>query len=160
MAAGYRGWFGNFSTRGVVVRPMDIAAALEHARTTRNGILTTIRRDGRPQLSNITHSVGDDEVIRISVTGDRAKYHNLARDPRASLYVGRDDFWAYVVIDGDVTMPPVAADPHDATVEELIRLYREVRGEHSDWDDYRRAMVADHRTVVRLTPSHAYGYLG
>jgi len=160
MRAGYRGRFGNFSTRPVVVGHMDIAAALEHARTSRNGILTTIRRNGRPQLSNITHSVGDDGVIRISITGDRAKYHNLIRDPRASLYVGRDDFWAYVVIDGEVTMPPVAADPDDATVEELIRLYREVRGEHPDWDDYRRAMVADRRTVVRLTPTHAYGYVG
>ena len=160
MRAGYRGRFGNFSAHGVVVGPMDIAAALEHARTTRNGILTTIRRDGRPQLSNISHSVGDDGVIRISITGDRAKYHNLLRDPRGALYVGRDDFWAYVVIDGDVTMPPVAADPNDDTVEELIRLYREIRGEHPDWDEYRRAMVADHRTVVRLTPTHAYGFVG
>jgi PPOX class probable F420-dependent enzyme len=160
MCAGYRGRFGNFSTRPVVVSRMDIATALEHARTTGNGILTTIRRDGRPQLSNITHSVGDDGVIRISITGDRAKYHNLVRDPRGSLYVGRDDFWAYVVLDGDVTMPPVATEPDDATVDELVSLYRSLRGEHPDWDEYRRAMVADHRTVVRLTPTHAYGYLG
>src|SRR6266496_1762778 len=158
MGAGYRDPFGNFSNRPVVVGRMEISAALEHARTTRNGVLATIRRDGRPQLSNISHSVGADGVIRISITADRAKYHNLARDPRGSLYVGRDDFWAYAVIDGDVTMPPVASGPDDDTVEELVRLYRDVQGEHPDWDDYRRAMVADRRTVVRLTPTHAYGW--
>ena len=160
MTAGYRGWFGNFSTHSLVVCGMDLTTALEHARTTHNGVLTTIRRDGRPQLSNISHSVGADGVIRISITADRAKYHNLVRDPRGSLYVGRDDFWAYAVLDGDVTMPPPAADPADDTVEELIRLYREIRGEHPDWDDYRQAMVADRRTVVRLSPTHAYGWLG
>jgi len=160
MRAGYRSHVGNFSARATVVGPMEIADALEHARTTRNGILTTIRRDGRPQLSNIAHAVGADGVIRISITADRAKYHNLVRDQRASLYVGREDFMGYAVIDGEATMPPVAADPADPTVDELIDLYRALVGEHPDWDDYRRAMVADRRTVVRLTPTHAYGWLG
>ena len=58
-------------------------------------MLTTLRRDGRPQLSNIVYAVGGDDVIRVSVTADRAKTKNLARDPRASLYVLGDDFWAY-----------------------------------------------------------------
>ena len=138
---------------------MELDTAMAFVRDHSKGVLTTIRRDGRPQLSNIMYKVGDDGLIRVSLTATRAKTKNLARDPRGSLYVGRDDFWAYVVIDGEVTMPPIAADPQDDTVEELIRLYREIRGEHSDWDDYRRAMVADHRTVVRLTPTHAYGYL-
>jgi len=38
-------------------------------------------------------------------------------------------------------------------------LYRAVLGEHPDWDDYRRAMVADKRVVIRLRPTHAYGML-
>ena len=160
MCAGYRGPSGNFSVRLSVVVSVDIAAALEHARSTPNGVLTTIRRDGRPQLSNISHSVGSDGLIRISITADRAKFHNLTRDPRASLYVGQDDFQAYAVIDGDAFLPPPAADPHDATVDELVRLYTAIRGaEHPDWEDYRRAMVADRRTAVRLTPTHAYGYI-
>ncbi|MCU1394329.1 MAG: putative F420-dependent enzyme [Ilumatobacteraceae bacterium] len=139
---------------------MDITGALEFASTTRNGVLTTIKRDGRPQLSNISHQVGDDGLIRISITADRAKYWNLTRDARASLYVTRADFWAYVVIDGDASLAPVAAAPDDATVEALVALYRSMAGEHQDWDDYRRAMVADHRTVVTITPTHAYGMVG
>ena len=54
---------------------------------------------------------------------------------------------------------PVAADPGDATVEELVALYRSLSGEHPDWDEYRAAMVADGRLVVRLTPTRAYGML-
>jgi hypothetical protein len=53
----------------------------------------------------------------------------------------------------------VAATPDDATVEELVDLYRSLQGEHEDWDDYRVAMVAERRVVVRIRPNHAYGAL-
>jgi hypothetical protein len=51
----------------------------------------------------------------------------------------------------------VAADPNDATVEELIDVYRAVAGEHPDWDEYRAAMVADRRLVIRLAVERVYG---
>jgi PPOX class probable F420-dependent enzyme len=98
-------------------------------------------------------------VIRISITADRAKFVNLTRDPRATLHVSQPDFWAYVVFDADAEVAPVAAAPDDATVEELVELYRGVQGEHPDWDEYRAVMVSDRRTVVRLRPTHAYGML-
>jgi PPOX class probable F420-dependent enzyme len=71
---------------------MELAAALDFIRPRRNGVLVALKRDGRPQLSNITYTLGDDGVVRISITADRAKYTNLLRDPRASLYVGKEDF--------------------------------------------------------------------
>ena len=117
----------------------------------------TIMRDGRPQLSNIVYSMDADGLVRISVTATRAKTKNLRRDPRASLYVAGDDFWRWIVLDGDVTLTPPAAAPADATVEELVALWRTLRGEHDDWDEYRNAMVADQRLVVRLRATHAYG---
>ena len=45
------------------------------------------------------------------------------------------------------------------TVEELVSLSRSLQGEHEDWDDYRAAMVAERRVVVRIRPTHAYGAL-
>lgn len=138
---------------------MDFAAALQFAVDHRNGVLVTLKRDGRPQLSNITYHLGDDDVIRISVTATRAKYRNMVRDQRISLHVARPDFWAYAVFEGDADLSPVATDTHDDTVEELVALYRAVGGEHPDWDDYRAAMVADQRVVVRLRPTHVYGML-
>lgn len=138
---------------------MDVNQALDFARSRRNGVLVTLKRDGRPQLSNITHVVIDDE-IKISITANRAKHANLLRDPRASLYVSREDFWGYVVLEGDAQMSDVSTKLDDPGVEELIEVYRAIAGEHPDWDDYRRAMVADKRVVVRLRPTHAYGMLG
>ena len=138
---------------------MDLATALEFVATKHQGVLTSQKRDGRPQLSNIAYQVGDDGIIRISVTDGRAKTANLRRDPRASLHVTRDDFYAYAVIEADVEVTPVAAEPDDATVDELVDYYRAVAGEHPDWDDYRRTMVADGRLVLRLHPARAYGML-
>ena len=139
---------------------MDLHDALDFARGRSNGVLTTLKRDGRPQLSNISYHLGADDVVRISVTDGRAKTANVRRDPRAGLYVSREDFWAYVVLEGDAELLPAAASPDDPTVEALVDLYRSIAGEHPDWDDYRRAMVADRRLVVLLRPMHAYGMLG
>jgi len=138
---------------------MELTTAVDFARTTKQSVLTTIRSNGRPQLSNVLHAVGDDGVIRISITADRAKYTNLVREPWAALHISRDDFFAYAVLEGDVSLTPVAAAPGDATVEELVTVYRALMGEHDDWDDYRRSMVTDKRVVVRLTPTRAYGML-
>ncbi|MEV0975240.1 PPOX class F420-dependent oxidoreductase [Streptomyces sp. NPDC049915] len=124
----------------------------------RGGVLVTLKRDGRPQLSNVSHHYDPDErVVRISLTDDRAKTRNLRRDPRASYHVTSADRWAYTVVEATAELTPVAQDPHDETVEELIRLYRAVAGEHPDWDDYRAAMVRDRRLVLRLPVERAYG---
>jgi PPOX class probable F420-dependent enzyme len=139
---------------------MELTDALAFAAERRNGVLVALKRDGRPQLSNIVYAVGDDGVVRISITADRAKYANLVRDPRISLHISRDDFWGYVVLEGDAELSAVAEDPADATVDELVDLYRALAGEHSNWEEYRAAMVADRRLVVRLRPSRAYGMLG
>lgn len=138
---------------------MEIATAIDFARQHRRGVLVTMKRDGRPQLSNVAYGVGDDGVVRISITADRAKYHNAVRDQRVSLHVARDDFYAYAVIDGDAAVSAVAADADDATVDELVALYRIIAGEHGDWHEYRAAMVSDRRAVLRLSPTHAYGML-
>jgi PPOX class probable F420-dependent enzyme len=135
---------------------MDLAAAVEFVRPRRNGVLTTLKRDGRPQLSNIAF-LADDGGVRISVTDSRAKTRNVRRDPRVSLYVPGDDFWHWVVIEGTATAGPPAAAPDDPVVEDLIALYRDLAGEHPDWDDYRRAMVDDGRLVLHIAPERAYG---
>jgi PPOX class probable F420-dependent enzyme len=138
---------------------MELSSALEFARSLHQGVLTTIRRDGRPQISNIIYGLDEAGTARISVTAGRAKTKNLQRDPRASLYVCGDNFWAYAVLEGLADLTPVASGPDDATVEELVALYRALSGEHPDWDEYRAAMVAERRLVVRITPTRAYGML-
>ncbi|MFF9688763.1 PPOX class F420-dependent oxidoreductase [Streptomyces sp. NPDC014623] len=122
------------------------------------GVLVTLKSDGRPQLSNVNHAYYPEEgVIRVSITEGRAKTRNLRRDPRASYHVTSDDRWAWTVADVTAELTPPAADPHDATVEQLVTLYQDVRGEHPDWDDYRRVMVQDRRVVLTLRIEHVYG---
>jgi len=122
------------------------------------GVLATIKREGRPQLSNVTYHFDQRNlVIEVSVTEPRAKTRNLRRDPRASILVSSDDGWSYAVAEGSAILTPPAASPHDDTVEALIALYRNVAGEHPDWDEYRQAMVTDRRVLLRLPVSHVYG---
>src|ERR1700757_332515 len=122
------------------------------------GVLAPIKRDGRPQLSNVSYYFDPRSVvIEVSITEPRAKTRNLRRDPRASILVSSDDGWTYAVAEGTAELSPPAADLHDDTVEKLIVLYRNIAGEHPDWDDYRRAMVTDRRVVMRLPISHLYG---
>ena len=124
----------------------------------RQGVLVTLRKDGRPQLSNVNYAwYPEEQTIRVSTTDDRAKTGNMRRDPRVSFHITSGDFWSYVVVDGHAELSAVARDPHDAAVEELVDLYRAVQGDHPDWDDYRAAMVRDRRLVVRLRAERAYG---
>lgn len=122
-----------------------------------HGVLVTLKRDGRPQLSNIAYVFGDDGTIRISVTDGRAKTANIRRDPRVSLHVTSDDFWSYAVVEGTATLTQVAQAPDDATVEQLVDYYRAVSGEHDDWDEYRQAMVDDRRLLIQVPIDRLYG---
>jgi PPOX class probable F420-dependent enzyme len=136
---------------------MDLTKALAFVRDSKQGVLVTIRSNGRPQLSNILFVPGDGDTLKISVTDDRAKTVNLRRDPRASLYVLGDNFWQYVVLEAAAELSPVAADPSDQTVEALVAYYRAGQGEHPNWDEYRAAMISDRRLIITLRPERAYG---
>jgi PPOX class probable F420-dependent enzyme len=136
---------------------MELNEALDFVRARNHGVLTTIRANGRPQLSNILYVPGDDGLLRISITDSRAKTVNMRRDPRVSLYVPGENFYQYVVIEGTAELSPVATDPHDDTVEQLVAYYRAGNGEHPDWDDYRAVMLADGRLICAVHPERAYG---
>jgi len=126
--------------------------ALDFIRARKNAVLTTIRANGRPQLSNILYVHGDDDVLRISVTDSRAKTVNMRRDPRVSLYVPATtstSTWSSRAR----PRSPGGRRSHDDTVEQLIAYYRAGNGEHSDWDDYRATMVADGRLIAAVHPS-------
>jgi PPOX class probable F420-dependent enzyme len=125
-----------------------------------HAVLVTMKKDGRPQLSNIFYVPGRiPSTVRISVTEGRAKTKNLRRDPRSSLHVTREDCFAYVVLEGDVALSPVAAQVDDPVVDELVDMYRLGQGDHPDWDEFRRVMVQDQRVVATFSATRAYGML-
>jgi PPOX class probable F420-dependent enzyme len=120
--------------------------------------VTTLKRDGRPQLSNVAYTFDlQRSLIRVSITDGRAKTKNLRRDPRVSFYVSAPDFRSYVVAEGEAELTPVTKSPDDATADELVEVYRAIAGEHPDWAEYRAAMVADKRLVLRIPVTRVYG---
>lgn len=124
------------------------------------GVLATLKRDGRPQLSNVDYVYYPDQrLLKISSTDRRAKVANLRRDSRASFHVTTEQGWSYAVLEGEAELTPVAAEKTDDTVQELIEVFRDMNGEHPDWEEYREAMVADRRLVIRLRINNTYGWI-
>jgi PPOX class probable F420-dependent enzyme len=135
---------------------MELTTALRNVSGRRNGVLTTLSSDGRPHLANIFFALIGDEV-KISVTNNRAKVRNLRRDDRASIWIPGDNFFQWLVLEGTAKLSPVASDPEDEVVEKLVDLYRSSGSEHPDWDEFRRAMIAEERILLSLRPTRAYG---
>jgi PPOX class probable F420-dependent enzyme len=127
---------------------IDREGLLAFVRPRHRALLLTRRADGWPQASPVTMGVGDDGDLLISTYPARAKVRNLRRDARASIVVMSDEFnGPWVQIDGE-------ADVVDApgSVEGLVEYFRNISGEHPDWDEYRSAMLAQGKSLIRVTP--------
>jgi PPOX class probable F420-dependent enzyme len=130
---------------------MDLERAREYMRANHRAVLATFRSDGLPQLSPVTVGVDTAGRAIISTRETAIKTKNLARDPRASLCVFTDQYfgeWIQAEGSAEVIGLPEAMDL-------LVDYYREVSGEHPDWDDYRSAMIRDQRVIVAITLTRA-----
>jgi len=128
-------------------RYVDRDELLKFVRPRHQGVLLTNRRDGWPQSSLVTLGVGDIGQILVSSYPERAKVHNLRRNPKASMVVMSDTFnGEWVQVDGTAQV----IDSPDS-VEGLVEYFRVISGEHPDWDEYRQAMVRQGKTVIRIT---------
>ena len=130
---------------------MDIAVAQQFLRENENAVLATWRRDGRLQMSPVT--VGLDAAGRAIISSRETAYkvRNLRRDPRAAVCVFVEAFtgpWVQIEGTAEIVTGPEAVEP-------LVDYYRRLAGEHPDWDDYRRVMLADQRALIRITIERA-----
>jgi PPOX class probable F420-dependent enzyme len=126
---------------------VDLPALLAFLRPRHQALLLTTRADGGPQLSPVTCGVDAEGRIVISTYPQRAKARNARRDPRVSVCVLSDRFNdPYVQVDGraEVLDLPEALEP-------LVEYFRCISGEHSDWDDYRAAMVRQGKCLIRIS---------
>ena len=122
---------------------------LDFVRPRHHMLLVTQRSDGRPQASPVTGGVDDAGRIVISTYPERAKTQNARQRPQVSVVVLSDDFGgAWVQVDGDCE---VIDSPE--SVEPLVEYFRNISGEHPDWDEYRRAMVEQGKSILRITPT-------
>lgn len=122
-------------------------ALLDFVRPRHHGILTTFRRDGRPQMSPVAMGVDGTDRVVVSTYPDRAKARNLRRDGRASVCVLSDDWdgpWVQVDGTAEVLDMPESLEP-------LVEYFRVIAGEHPDWDEYRDAMRRQGKSLIRVT---------
>lgn len=122
---------------------------LEFVRPRHQYILMTTRNDGSPQASPVTGGVDDSGRLVIASYPERAKVRNARTRSEVSVLVLSDSFNdAWVQVNGE-------AEVIDATddVEPFVEYFRNISGEHSDWDEYRRAMVDQGKSLLRITPT-------
>jgi PPOX class probable F420-dependent enzyme len=130
---------------------MDIAKALDFLRSNHWSVLVARKPNGDPQTSPVNHGVDAQGRVVISSREPAYKVRNIRRDPRVSLCAFTNRFYGeWVTIDGtaEIISLPEAMEP-------LVDLFRQIQGEHPDWDDYRAAMIRDKRLIIAITPVSA-----
>ena len=126
---------------------VDREALLAFLRGRSHAVLHTTRHDGSPQMSPVTYGVDGEGRVVVSTYPERAKVTNLRRRPAAwVLSLGSDFNDPWVQVDGTAEV----IDLPDS-VEPLVEYYRAISGEHPDWDEYRRAMVEQGKSIIRVT---------
>jgi len=127
---------------------VDRAELFEFVRGRHHWVLSTTRRDGRPQLSPVTGGLTRSGLLAVATYPERAKARNAARNPKASVMVMGDSFNdKWIQIDGEarvVGMPEA--------LDELVEYYRCINGEHPNWDEYRAAMAEQGKCVILIEP--------
>ena len=126
---------------------VDHQGMIEFATPRHKVVLITRRTDGSLQTSPVTAGVDEGHLV-IATYPDRAKAVNLRRNPAATVMVLSDEFnGPWLQIDGTAEV----IDLPDS-VEPLVDYFRSISGEHSDWDEYRQAMIDQGKSLIRVTP--------
>ena len=126
---------------------MEIAEAQKFLAHNHRGVLVARKRDGWPQITLVTPGIDAEGRVIITSRGTTYKVKNIRRDPRVSMLVMGEQFSGskYVQIHGtaEIVSQPEAMDL-------LIYWYRQVRGEHPNWEEYRGKMREEQRVIIRI----------
>jgi PPOX class probable F420-dependent enzyme len=123
-------------------------------------VLVTTRANGEPAVSVVNagilpHPVSGEPVIALVSRGGTTKLANLRRAPHATL-VFRSG-WDWIAVSGPVEIAgpddQLPGVPAEALPQLLRDIFAAAGGNHPDLDEYDRAMVADRRAAVLLTPT-------
>lgn len=128
---------------------VELDDLLAFVRPRHHMLLITRRSDGTPQASPVTGGVDDSGRLVIASYPERAKSRNARHRPDVSVVVLSDSFDdAWVQVDGtcEVLDVPEALDG-------FVEYFRNISGEHSDWDEYRQAMIDQGKCLLRITPT-------
>ncbi len=122
------------------------------------GVLTSFRKNGMPQMSIVTVYPRDGGV-GISITETRIKFKNLQRDPRCSVLISHVDWWSgFLVFEGTAELIHSGnADPDTLRQARRHIFSATTRRRSPDWETYDRITEADKRVAMIVRPTHIYG---
>ena len=125
----------------------DRDALVEFLSSRHRAVLITRRASGGLQSSPVTCGLDAQGRLTVATYPQRAKVANIRRDPAVSVCMLSDDWnGPYVHLDGTAEVIDLPE-----SVEPLVEYFRSVAGEHSDWDEYRQAMVKQGKSLIRVT---------
>jgi PPOX class probable F420-dependent enzyme len=114
-------------------------------------IMVTTRDDGSPHVARVGIGLVDGKLWS-SGRQPAVRTRHVRRDPRGALFVLGDDPWNWLGLDCHIRI----LEGDDAPQLNL-RLYRALRGEPEDLDEYLEAMVREERLIFEFEITRAYG---
>ena len=127
-------------------------------------VMTVIGADGRmrPSVVNVgvlDHPLTGARVVGAVIVGRARKLANLRERPRISVVLRAGWQWTAVEGPAQIIGPD---DPVEGIGPERLRLllreiFTSAGGQHEDFDEYDRVMVAERRSAVLVTPERVFG---
>ena len=127
---------------------MDIATAQKFLRENHRACIAVRQKDGWPQMTLVTPAIDAEGRVIITSRGTTYKIKNIRRDPRVSMLIFGEQYSGskFVQIHGTAELIELPK-----AMDILIYWYKQVRGEHKNWDDYKKQMQDEKRTIIRVT---------
>ena len=126
---------------------MEISDARKFMRENHRACIAVRQKDGWPQMTFVTPGIDTQGRAIITSRGTTYKIKHIRRDPRVSMLIFGEQYSGskFVQIRGtaEIIELPEAMDT-------LIFWYKQVRGEHKNWDDYRKQMHDEKRVIIRV----------
>ena len=126
---------------------MEIAQAKAFLQQNHRACIAVRQKDGWPQMTLVTPGIDAQGRVLMTSRGTTYKVKHIRRDPRVSMLIFGEQYSGskFVQIHGtaEIIDQPEALDA-------LIYWYKQVRGEHKNWDDYKKQMQDEKRVVIRV----------
>jgi len=126
---------------------MEISDAQKFLQENHRACIAVRQKDGWPQLTFVTPGIDPEGRVIITSRGTTYKVKHLRRDPRVSLLIFGEQYSGskFVQIHGKAEI----IDQSEA-MDTLIYWYKQVRGEHKNWEEYREQMRNEKRVIIRV----------
>ena len=126
---------------------MEIAQAKAFLQQNHRACIAVRQKDGSPQMTLVTPGIDAQGRVLMTSRGTTYKVKHIRRDPRVSMLIFGEQYSGskFVQIHGtaEIIDQPEAMDG-------LIYWYKQVRGEHKNWDDYKKQMQDEKRVIIRV----------